>query len=71
MAKTKIKKDNVFKNKKAQNIISFAERCRRTWEAVTLGKYHDPDTLVSFKTYDKKNKTGIKPDMMAKLRSEA
>ncbi|MCH9645654.1 MAG: phage terminase large subunit [Proteobacteria bacterium] len=65
------KNKDVFKNKKAQNIISFAERCRRTWEAVTLDKYHDPDTLVSFKTYNEKDKTGIKPDMMAKLRSEA
>lgn len=65
------KNKDVFKNKKAQNIISFAERCRRTWEVVTLGKYHDQDTLISFMSYDDKKKKGIKPEMMAKLRSES
>lgn len=43
-----LKNKDVFDNKKAQNIISFADRVFRTWEAVTQGKYHDPDTLVSF-----------------------
>ena len=43
-----LKNKDVFDNKKAQNIIKFADRVFRTWEAVTQGKYHDPDTLVSF-----------------------
>lgn len=60
----KLNKD-VFKNKKAQNIISVAERFRRTYEAVKLGKYHDPDTLISFDS-DK-----ISAEMISKLRSEA
>ena len=42
-----LKNKDVFDNKKAQNIISFADRVFRTWEAVTQGKYHDPDTLFS------------------------
>jgi hypothetical protein len=58
------KNKDVFKNKKAQNIVSFAERFRRTWEAVTLGKYHDPETLVSFCS------EGIDAQTMSKLRSE-
>ena len=49
-----LKNKDVFDNKKSQNIIGFADRVFRTWEAVTQGKYHDPDTLVSFdsKTID-------------------
>jgi phage terminase large subunit len=58
------KNKDVFKNKKAQNIISFAERCRRTYDAVINGKYHDPDTLISFST------EGISPQTMSKLRAE-
>ena len=54
----------MFKNKKAQNITSFAERCRRTYEAVVLGKYHDPDTLVSFCS------EGISVQTMSKFRAE-
>lgn len=64
------KNKDVFKNKKAQNIVSFAERCRRTWEAVTLGVYHDPDTLVSFATYNEETKEGIDKQTLSKLRSE-
>jgi len=56
---------DVFANKKAQNITSFAERVYRTYEAVVLGKYHDPDTLISFCS------ESIKPNMMQKLRAEA
>lgn len=56
---------DALKNKKAQNIISFADRVYRTYEAVVDGKYHDPDTLVSF---DSKT---ISPEMMSKLKAEA
>ena len=64
------RKDNllnkdVLHNKKAQNIISFAERVLNTYEAVVHGKYHDPDTLVSFCS------ESIKPEMMEKLKAEA
>jgi len=55
---------DVFCNKKAQNIISFADRVFKTWEAVTLGKYHDPLTLVSFASET------ISKEMMQKLRAE-
>lgn len=65
-----INKDVLF-NKKAQNIISYSERIFRTWEAVVEGKYHDPDTLISFATYDEETKTGIKPNMMEKLKAES
>ena len=64
------KNKDVFKNKKAQNIVAFAERCRRTWEAVELGVYHDPDTLISFASYNEKTKEGIDKQTMSKLRSE-
>ncbi len=59
------KNKDVFYNKKAQNIISLAQRIYRTYEAVVLGKYHDPDTLVSF------DSEKISPQDMSKLRSEA
>lgn len=42
------KNEDVFKNKRAQNYIGLAERCRKTWEAVEKGIYHDPDHLISF-----------------------
>lgn len=60
----KLNKD-VFVNKKAQNVISFADRVFKTYEAVVLGKYHDPKELVSFcsKSIDK--------NMMQKLKAEA
>ncbi len=63
-SKTLKNKDVLF-NKKAQNIIGFAERVFRTWEAVVEGKYHDPDTLVSF------DSETISPSMMEKLKAEA
>ncbi len=62
--KTLLNKDVLF-NKKAQNIIGFAERVFKTWEAVTEGIYHDPDTLVSF---DSKS---IPPNMLEKLKAES
>jgi len=62
---------DVFANKKAQNIISFADRVFKTYEAVVLGKYHDPKDLISFATYNPDTRTGIDADMMQKLRAEA
>lgn len=62
---------DVLHNKKAQNIISFAERVFRTWEAVECGKYHDPDTLISFESYDPETGEGIKREMLEKLKAEA
>lgn len=59
------KNKDVFANKKAQNIIAFALRCQRTYDAVVNGVYHDPETLVSF------NSDSIDPATMAKFRSEA
>lgn len=58
------KNKDVFKNKKAQNIISFAARCRKTYEAVVLKKYHNPDDLISF------DSDGIEPRVMSKFRAE-
>jgi phage terminase large subunit len=66
-----LKNKDVLFNKKAQNIISFAERVFRTWEAVVEGKPHDPDKLISFASYDPETKQGIMPNMMEKLKSEA
>lgn len=54
---------DVFKNKRAQNTIAIAERCRRTYEAVVHGIYHDPDTLISFSSE-------IPQTVRAKLRAE-
>jgi phage terminase large subunit len=39
---------DLFWNKRAQNYIALAERMRKTWEAVELGVYHNPDDLISF-----------------------
>jgi phage terminase large subunit len=61
----------VLFNKKAQNIISFAERVFKTYEAVEHGKYCDPDELVSFASYNKETGVGIKPEMLEKLKAEA
>lgn len=66
-----LKNKDVLFNKKAQNTISYSERIFRTWEAVTEGKYHDPDTLISFATYNSETKQGIKPQMMEKLKAES
>ena len=67
----RLKNEDVLSNKKAQNIIGVAERIFRTYEAVVLGKYHDPDTLISFATYNPETGIGIKPEMLSKLKSEA
>lgn len=56
---------DVFRNKKAQNIIKLASRIRRTYDFVVNGSYHHPDSLISF------DSETISPEMMAKLRSEA
>ena len=56
---------DAVKNKKAQNTINLADRIYRTYEAVTEGKYHDPDTLISF------DSETIKPEMLRKLKAEA
>jgi phage terminase large subunit len=58
------KNKDVFANKKAQNNIAFAERIFKTYEAVTKGRYHDPDDLISF------DSETIKPEMLAKLKAE-
>ena len=44
---TKLNKD-VFRNKRAQNYAQIAERCRKTYESVVHGVYHNPDELISF-----------------------
>lgn len=67
----RLKNEDVLSNKKAQNILGVAERIFRTYEAVVLGKYHDPDTLISFATYNKDTGIGITPEMMQKLKAEA
>ena len=61
----KLLNKDVLYNKKSQNIISFAERVFRTYEAVVEGKYHDPDTLVSF------DSATIDQAMMEKFKAEA
>ena len=66
-----LKNKDVLFNKKAQNTLSFAERVLKTWEAVVEGKYHDPETLISFATYNPDTGVGIKPDMLEKLKAEA
>jgi hypothetical protein len=63
--RTNLRNKDVLYNKKAQNIIGFAERVFRTWEAVVEGKYHDPDTLVSF------DSERIRPEMLEKLKAES
>jgi len=39
---------DVFRNKRAQNYVDVAIRCQKTYEAVTQGKYYNPDELISF-----------------------
>ena len=68
---SQLKNKDVLKNKKAQNTINVAERIFRTYEAVIEGKYHDPDTLISFARYNPETNTGIKPEMLEKLKAEA
>lgn len=60
-----LKNKDVFDNKKSQNIISMADRIFNTYEAVEEGKYHDPDSLISF------DSESIKPEMLEKLKAEA
>lgn len=67
----KLLNEDVLYNKKAQNTIGIAERIFRTWEAVVEGKYHDPETLISFATIDKETGIGIKPEMLEKMKAEA
>ena len=62
---TRLVNKDVLYNKKSQNIISYSERIFRTWEAVVEGKYHDPDTLISF------DSETIKPEMLEKLKAES
>lgn len=59
------KNKDVFDNRKAQNIIALADRIYKTYEAVVLGKYHNPAELISF------DSSKIKPEFLQKLRSEA
>lgn len=61
----KLKNKDVLYNRKSQNVISMADRIFRTWDSVTNGVYHDPETLVSFdsETIDK--------SMLEKLKAEA
>ena len=63
--KDKLLNKDVLYNKKAQNIIDFAERIFRTYDAVINGRYYDPDTLISFCS------KSIKPEMLEKLKAEA
>ncbi len=56
---------DVFNNKKAQNIISIAERIYKTYEAVEHGIYHNPDEMISF------DSESIPSEMLTKLRAEA
>lgn len=42
------KNKDVFYNKRAQNYANLSNRIRKTYEAVELGKYHNPDDLISF-----------------------
>lgn len=39
-----------FKNKRAQYYYDLRDRCYRTYRAVMFGEYHDPDTLISFRS---------------------
>lgn len=59
------KNKDVFANKKAQNITLFSERVYKTYEAVVLGKYHNPDDLISF------DSSTISPNMLQKFIAEA
>ena len=64
------KNEDVFANKKAQNIIAFASRVKRTYDAVVNGVYHDPDTLISFESFNPETGQGIDAKTMAKFRAE-
>ena len=66
-----LKNKDVLFNKKAQNTLGFAERILSTWDAVVNGKYCDPDSLVSFASYNHETGVGIRPEMLEKLKAEA
>lgn len=53
----------VFRNRRAQNYARLAVRMHRTYEAITEGVYHDPDTLISFSS-------DIPQKQMQKMRSQ-
>lgn len=59
-ARERTNKD-VFYNMRAQQYCALRDRMYRTWEAVTLGKYHNPDDLISFSS---------KIELINKLRAE-
>lgn len=40
--------EDAFYNKRAQNYAYLANRIRKTYEAVELGVYHNPEDLISF-----------------------
>lgn len=42
------KNKDAFKNKRAQYYSDLRDKMHRTYEAVVLKKYHDPDKLISF-----------------------
>ena len=69
--KDRLLNEDVLYNKKSQNTIGIAEAIFRTWEAVVEGKYHDPETLISFMAYDPETGRGIMPNMLEKLKAEA
>ena len=48
VAKGKVTNADVFANKRAQRYVNLSVRCRKTWEAVAKGIYHNPDDLISF-----------------------
>lgn len=52
---------DVFRNKRAQNYVSLADRIRKTYEAVVNKSYINPDELISFSSEMK---------CLQKLRSE-
>lgn len=61
----KLKNKDVLYNRKSQNVIALADRIFRTWDAVTNGVYHDPETLISF------DSEMIDHSMLEKLKAEA
>lgn len=42
------KNKNIFKNKRAQYYTDLRDKMHRTYEAVVLKKYQDPDKMISF-----------------------
>lgn len=54
---------DVLRNKRSQNYVNVAIACKKTWEAVTQGKYHDPSEMISFSSE-------IPSKVRAKLKAE-